>query len=499
VHIALAESHAALDELDTAVYYARQAVRLDGENRSYTILLAELLHRSQKEDESLALLDAWVAGHPDDLDAHYQFADLLAELGRQEDALAVYENLVGRQVDEMQIRYRMLQLYNGLGDLDGMRRSVRRMLVIDPTNSSLRHLLSEVYIELDSTAAAIGVLEEAVADDPTDVSTTLLLSKLYREEGRDREAEILIRATTDSRTGDSQDKLTLASDLYARSASDVLAAQRAEQLLGEMLEAGMETPEVLYMLGDLRYRSAEYLKAAPLLARAAEREPRRMDAWTKAALAYLKGGNWTQALEIAQEALILFPGNYPLLRVAGQSSLRIGRPEEAIDYSEAALDVVEGGGETSTSEVIEMLLLQATAYRLLGLPEAAEQALRTLLQRSSLHPEGNYWLVMSLLDQDGRLVEARRLAESHLERAPGNARFLDAMGWVEHEAGNDETALKFLKKAHTAAGSDVLILEHLGDVYSSLGDQEMAISYWQEALERDPHSVALRAKIEQHR
>ncbi|HUF10835.1 MAG TPA: tetratricopeptide repeat protein [Rhodothermales bacterium] len=496
--VALAESYAALDELDTAIYYVSQAVALDAGNRSDTVYLAELLNRGGRTEESLAVLRDWLAGEPDDVETHFMAADLLAELNRQQEALEIYLDLLGRQGDEMPIRYRMLQIYNGLGDLDGMRTTVERMLSIDAMNNSLRHLLSEIYVELDSTDAAIAVLEQAVADNPTDMSSTLLLSKLYRETGRAAEAERLVRATSDESADRPVDRMTLASDLYARSAADVLAAQRAEELLGEMIEEGIETPEVLYMLGDLRYRSAEYLPAAPLLLRAAEMEPRRIDAWTKSAMSFLKGGLPDRALAVAEDALILFPGHYELLRVAGQAALRTGRPEEAIDFAAAALEVIDHATESVAEKASEMLLLQAAAYRLLGVPEGAEHALREALEVAPGSVEAKYWLVMSLLDQDGRTGEARAIAEANVKDRAENALFLDAMGWVEYVGGNNRAALDWLSRAVELDGGDPRSHEHLGDVYSAMGDVDAALEHWRMALALDPRRVALKAKLEQH-
>jgi len=498
IHMALAESHAALGELEVATYYAEQAVRLDTENRSYTIYLSELLHRHGRLDEALTVLQGWLDENPRDIDASFRMADLLSEMGRQQDALAVYEELLRHEGDEIQIRYRMLKLYNGLGNLSGMRDTVRRMLTIDPTNSSLLHLLSEVYIELDSTNAAISVLEQAVEDDPTDVSTLLLLSKLYREAGRDTEAEVLIRRTAENHVDGSVDKMALASDLYARSASDVLAAQRAEELLGEMIESGVETPEVLFMLGDLRYRSAEYSTAAPLLLKAAQREPRRVEAWTKSSLAFLKSGASTEALEVSREALILFPGNYPLLRVAGQASLRTGHPEEAIAYSETALQVIDAE-KTSTDNTVEMYLLQAAAYRALDVPEGAEKILRSALDLQKHNVEARYWLVLVLLDQDGRRQEAVDQAKANLDDHPQEPAFFDAMGWVEHIEGRNDVALTWLRRAVGGAPDDPRVHEHLGDVLVSVGNVEEALEQWKQAQELDPGNVTLSAKIEQHR
>ncbi len=498
IQTALAESHAALNELDAAIYYATQAVRLDPTNRPYTILLGELLHRAGSNEESLSVLKDWIAKHPDDVDTHFKTADLLAELGRQQEALDIYLNLLKGQGDEMPIRYRMLQLYNGLGDLEGMRNTAKRMLAIDPTDNSLRRLLAEVYVEMDSTGAAIGVLHEAVTDDPTDMGATLLLSKLYREVGRDTDAEALVHSLSESSPGRPADRMTLASDLYARSASDVLAAQRAEELLGQMLEEGIKTPDVLFMLGDLRYRSAEYLPAAPLLLQAAEAEPRRVDAWSRAALSYLKGGAFDRALAVAEEALVLFPGQYALLRVAGQASLRESNPEQAIKYSAYALEVFDQDPDASQDETVEMYLLQASAYRELGLPESAEKALRKALGISPENAQANYWLVFSLLDQDSRHEEARRIAKRCHERDPGNPMFLDAMGWIEHVAGNNPLALDWLNRAIAIDEKDPRSQEHLGDVYSALDNTEAARVHWQKALKLEPGRVALKAKIDQH-
>jgi tetratricopeptide (TPR) repeat protein len=57
-----------------------------------------------------------------------------------------------------------------------------------------------------------------------------------------------------------------------------------------------------------------------------------------------------------------------------------------------------------------------------------------------------------------------------------------------------EEAVAELERAAERISDDPIILEHLGDARSSVGDDEGALEAWKRALELDPDNEALKKK-----
>jgi tetratricopeptide (TPR) repeat protein len=61
--------------------------------------------------------------------------------------------------------------------------------------------------------------------------------------------------------------------------------------------------------------------------------------------------------------------------------------------------------------------------------------------------------------------------------------------------GHYQEALEKILEAEKAMPDDPTILEHLGDTYQKLGNQEKAKEYWRRALEADPENERIPDKL----
>ncbi len=100
-------------------------------------------------------------------------------------------------------------------------------------------------------------------------------------------------------------------------------------------------------------------------------------------------------------------------------------------------------------------------------------------------------------DQGKHLAESERLIRKAIEldreqkKGPGgepepdNAAYLDSLGWVLYRKGDPEGARQWLEKAATLPGGadDPVVWDHLGDVYSQLGDSARAAAAWRKSLD----------------
>ncbi|MFA4925137.1 MAG: GWxTD domain-containing protein [Candidatus Aminicenantales bacterium] len=141
------------------------------------------------------------------------------------------------------------------------------------------------------------------------------------------------------------------------------------------------------------------------------------------------------------------------------------------------------------------------------------------------------WIIGSQLYKLGRLTEARTVLEAAVAKAPGNedlalelarvyvalndyqaaAKILDSFVSAEQgvryetylvaaqaafSLGQYEKALTVLDKAVARHGSDIQLLDLIGDCYFKLGKKEEALAVWQKSLEINPDQPELKKKIQ---
>ena len=97
-------------------------------------------------------------------------------------------------------------------------------------------------------------------------------------------------------------------------------------------------------------------------------------------------------------------------------------------------------------------------------------------------------------EQSIKLDEAEKLIAISIAQEPENGAYLDSMGWVFFKRGDLQHALEFLKKA-AGRERDAVISEHLGDVYVKLGQMDLALQRYEEAVKMDSDNASAPKKI----
>lgn len=129
---------------------------------------------------------------------------------------------------------------------------------------------------------------------------------------------------------------------------------------------------------------------------------------------------------------------------------------------------------------------QQASYRLL-LASALDQAnnwpaakieLEKLLVADPNNAQGLNYLGYALLERGGDKTKAFALVKRAYEINPESSAITDSLGWAYYLQGNVTAALPLLEKAAKAAGPDVAINEHLGDVYWTVGRRRDARYAW---------------------
>ena len=69
-----------------------------------------------------------------------------------------------------------------------------------------------------------------------------------------------------------------------------------------------------------------------------------------------------------------------------------------------------------------------------------------------------------------------------LEKDPKNPYYIDTLGWIKFKQEEYKEALDLLLRALNLADDDIVIFEHIGDVYLADGNKELAKKYYKLGL-----------------
>jgi len=412
----------------------------------------------------------------------------------------------------------MLQLYRRLNDSENVGRVLRALVELRPEEELFTQLLGQFYLKEGQTQSAIQFYEEILSTRPHNMNAAMALADLYREAGREAAADSLLRDVSQLDGASADQLVERARALYSRSRSDGASAQQAARLLEQALEQNPDQEEALHLLGDLRYQDEQYEEAAQLLHRALDQNPRALDRWIQASAAYLQAGKADQAVQVAEEGLLLFPGQQPLTRIAAQGLLRLNRNRAAIDQFES-LRTLMAESDTPTDQRANVLATLGLLYNRIGDMAASDAAYAEAIALDSEHALALNNFAYSLASRGLRLDEAldmaQRAVDLHENKRPDertlreaeyrdklsdylstHAKYMDTLGWVYYQMEDYESAATWLQRAIDTGDASATVYEHYGDVQRALDNLDAARSYWQQALDRAPNRDALRQKLD---
>jgi len=99
-------------------------------------------------------------------------------------------------------------------------------------------------------------------------------------------------------------------------------------------------------------------------------------------------------------------------------------------------------------------------------------------------------------EHDLKLDQARDYIAKALKADPKSAAYLDSMAWVLFKLHQPKPALDYaLKALQYSEEEDATLYDHLGDIYSALGQKAKALQSWNKSISLEAND-SVRKKID---
>lgn len=494
VNFALADAYIQTADLVNALYYAREAVRLDPRNRFYHLKLAEIHLRSGQNAGVVEVMRAALVHFPTDAEFQYLMANALYEQGQYRESNRLYHALVKRDPDDLSLYAQMYRNHVALNQLDSAVVAMEAVRRLDPGNLNAVQTLSRLHLQRKDTLAAARVYEEALARYPDRNDLKIALTDLHISQGRwDEAGTRLIQVVTSpgvneqakgelvqymlSRFAQEPDNAALR-DMTAR-VVDALAADSPDNAMAQALAADFHGAI------DDRATALRYIETTLRLI------PENAPAWRQRLQWLYEEGRFEDLIALADSAETYAPEDAFIRFFVGIAHLIEEDHPAAIEWLTLASEVPS---RPPFKSMIVGSLADATYQT--GAWDAAKRHYEDAIR---LNPDNdtalnNYAYYMSLKGE--RLEVAKELSARSLKLQPDNTSFLDTYGWIHYLMGDYQTALTFINRSIEKGSQSAEVHEHKGDVLFKLDRVPEAVEFWRKAVELDPKRRHLIDRIE---
>jgi len=358
---------------------------------------------------------------------------------------------------------------------------VDEMIAAETTTNAII-LKVDILMGLERTEEATDLLGAAVDETTDDKRLRLAYARfLYQiERLDDARAQYLVVLETNADDGDVLFALAL---IGLAQEKDNVAAD----YLSRMVRYGKRTDQAHYYLGGIAEREADTQRAISEYSRVAPGPTFILASARIAALMVDQG-----RLDEARQQLANLRKEYPdandqIVLVEAELLNERGMSQEALALIDEFID--------RDPDNIPLLYSRAITGEKIGDLSILERDLKRIIELQPNNADAMNALGYTLTDQTDRHEEALALIERALALRPGEAAFIDSMGWVQFRLRNYEEALVHLRRALELFPNDE-VAGHLGEVLWMADRKDEARAVWDQALELAPDSVKLKAVLD---
>ncbi|MDH3545738.1 MAG: PEP-CTERM system TPR-repeat protein PrsT [Gammaproteobacteria bacterium] len=494
---------------EQGLLYLEQAAALDPTNELLKLQLARAYLATGRDADASSLLAASFGD-----DAHAIEANLLrffaeSRRGDAGSAADIAEELVAAYPDDPRVLTAIAVHFQLNGETGRARQLFERAAEFNTDDATARLFVAASLVQEGRQDEAELLLRQTILQQPENAQALAALAQLLARRGVfDEAAELFSRAAEHSTSVIPR----LALVQMRLREGDVTEAKRQ---LDTAAVTAPDKPEVIALSGIVALAERRTDDAVALLERAAQLLPDHLGVTLALARARLANGQAAAARDALLRVLELAPGSFPIRLVLGDAELRSGNAERALSVaadlkvafpSQAGGYLLEGRAfiaarqYTSASKSLAsaferqptwpILALQIQALRLAGRSAEAQDANEAWLAENPGHgPAGLMRAV--LLQAAGRVPEALEAYKSVLTAEPNNLVALNNAAWVSHELG-EPGALSFAERAYNVGPENAAVLDTFGWILLARGQDELAIEKLSRAAELAPQAPEIR-------
>ncbi len=485
-------------DLETAENCYRMASELDPGNFWYRYRLARLYAVTSRQELTISMYEKLLKDFPDKSDLYFDMVELYAAQKEYEKALETLtqiETVFGMTESIAMYRFNLLHILKRQEEAFKSLRDYNK----EYSSPYVLTTLADYEMSMYNDSTALAYYNEAL-DLAPDYSPALLgkAETLRLTRRYDEYFSILNRFVGES-------------DSPAAAKTDYLMAivQRTDPKFINSFMPQMDS--VMNKTVELHPKDSMVLQTAAVYYYSTNRKElsknhfrANMEAWPESYSAnagyveYLMyAEEWEELSKVGREAFERFPYETTFLEMASVGDFNLKDYEKVLDICNKVIEVAPD----DSSKTLRSWSTMGDIYYQLGDSKKAYKAYDNALKVNPdyIYVLNNYAYYLS--EEGKQLKKAYKMSKKTIEAEPDNATYLDTFGWILYLQGKAAEAKPYFKHAMLYGGKEsAVIMDHYADVLYELGEYDLAMVYWNLALQKkDERIPELEEKVRQRK
>jgi len=458
-------------QIDSAVYYAKQAIQLAPNWRYPYLNLAYAYSKMNIRDSALPYYQTALKLDPTNADAHVDLGRFYYQWREMDAAVQQYQKALELDPQNLYAHNNMGWIMKELRQYPQAKYHFQTSIQLDSTLFSSYHGLSKVFSEMKQFDSARIYYQKAMQKHPDKTITGNYLGNFYKSIKQYDSAFHYYRLATQYDVTDPIPYINMAKTFAEIKQKDSAVAYYH-------LAAGTPNGAALaYTQLGLLYKGAkQFDSSAAYFTKAYALNPDYVPALSQIAHAYLEQKKFDSAQYYYRNALNKDPFNAYLYNNAGLAYKEMFRMDSAKWYLQKAIKL--NPSITSAYNNLGWVFRTQRQY------DSALYIFKQGIDKNPYNTEAlnNLALLYKYLNQ---YDSAKYFYQLNIERYPGNLSAINSLGNFYFEINNYDSAIVNYKRALSLDSTYALAFNNLGAVYNQINWYDSATYFYKKAIELD--------------
>lgn len=504
-----------------ALVFANNAVKMDSLNESYLDLLCDIYLANNVTDSAISIYKFWLSKDSTSLIPNYKLAKLYEDL-KPLSAIEIYNRIIDNEGPVWDVLVRLAGLYEKTNKLNDAISVTKKIKEAYPSEISISRVLIELLEKNNELDSAISVCNELIELSPNDLSLREIKAGLNIGMGNWKVAAEEYNFILNSTEINFQNKLKIGAAYFSQTFKDSTLIPITKNIF---LNIDKDTTawEVKLFLGSIAVSLKEYDSAYKNYKLVTELAAWNIEGWNRLGGIYYETKKYSEAVELLNTAIKLFPEEYSINFLLGISLAQCNNHKDAKSFLLKSVELNPNDINTlsaysytlsslkeSDSAIVYLnkaLQIEPTDVNLLGTLGLIYNGMKKFIECDSVYQKAlsieptnalvNNNYAYSLSERGIELKKALKMIEIALKAEPNNSSYIDTEGWIYFKLGNLQKAEKTIRKAIEIGGEKPALYDHLGDILSKQGKTSEAFETWKKAYQLDNSNEEIKQKIEE--
>ena len=482
------------DSLEVGIGMLKQACELDSCNPWYLETLATIYLNARRTSDAVPYLEKLARFQTKRTDVLSQLASIYRDDGHTDKAIEVLKRIEVQEGKSVQLSLEKFTLYMSKEEEDSAFMELQSLCDEYPHDLNYRVVMANQYQQAGDPYKAMEIYNSDRQKDAHNLNLILAMMNYYRSV-QDNERFVQLRDSLLFDDGSSNDlRVALMKDCIDETIQDSTKRDDMLQTFDSLLAKPQKDAQLLMLKAAyLTYVKENDDKVAELMNRVLEVEPGNQMALSHMLQYYAPKNNFAAIEDICRKGVNYHPEE---LAYAYYLGVALYQQDKRNDAAEVFLQ----GLRTKTEEarpalVSDMYSVLGDLYYQENKPLEAFAAYDSALvyKDDNISCLNNYAYYLSLRNE--QLDKAEEMSYRTIKAEPKNITYLDTYAWIlfmkkdftnakiyMDRVVNPDLSDEELLKVEDLQGN---LLEHAGDIYAECGSLDIALRYWNLAVQKN--------------